>query len=92
MPLELLSGSVATQDNAFSLDTLARGVPIGEVTDLVLQVSGATVAIGDGILQPVTLAASATLVFDRANMTKLYVRSNAAGVPGTVSFVAWKAV
>lgn len=91
MPRKLITGSGATLDAARPLDVIALGLSgVGDALEVVIQISGATIAFGDQNTQPVALAAAQLLTYDKANLSQLYVRSNAPGVPGTVAVLGWK--
>lgn len=88
MPRIPVSGSIDTTDVAKPID-----VVVGDVKELVIQVSVATVRYGSFDLQPISLSAGAMLGYQEAvNPAGLYVRSASPGVPGTVSWSGFKEV
>lgn len=93
MPRIPLSNSAATVDAARPLDTLVFGGPVGEMSDVIIQIQDATIAWGaDSNLQPIELSAGQIIGYsDRpVDLAKIYVRSNAPGVPGTIAIQGWK--
>lgn len=86
-----LAHSAATTNGAKPLSVLL-GIPgVGLVEEALIQIRDATIAFGADVnSQPVQMSAGQDLGYQReVDLSKLYVRSNAADVPGTIAVLGW---
>lgn len=59
------------------------------MTEVLIQIATAAVAMGNKGAQPVVLSAGGVLTYDVFLSSEVWVKSNAAGVPGTVVVSGW---
>lgn len=87
-----IAASAATTDGAKPLSMLLGISGVTLVDEALLQFRDATVAVGADVnSQPVQMAAGQEIGYQKPiDISLLYVRSNAAGVPGTIALLGWQ--